>query len=40
MKTTLSWLKDYLDTDADLATIGKTLTAIGLEVESIQNSGE
>mgnify|MGYP006298241725 CR=1 FL=1 len=27
MKFTLSWLKDYLDTDADLETIGETLTS-------------
>src|SRR5687768_18482031 len=35
MKFTLSWLKDYLDTTASLEQISKTLTAIGLEVESI-----
>ncbi len=35
MKFTLSWLKTYLDTDADLGTISQTLTAIGLEVEEI-----
>lgn len=35
MKFTLSWLKDHLDTNASLDDIGKTLTAIGLEVESI-----
>ena len=33
MKFTLSWLKTHLDTDADLATILKTLNAIGLEVD-------
>ncbi len=26
MKFTLSWLKDHLDTDADLQTISETLT--------------
>ncbi len=35
MKFTLSWLKDHLDTDADLETISDTLTAIGLEVEEV-----
>lgn len=38
MKFTLSWLKEHLDTDADLATIDKTLTAIGLEVEGITDA--
>ncbi|HJU77840.1 MAG TPA: phenylalanine--tRNA ligase subunit beta [Sphingomicrobium sp.] len=37
MKFTLSWLKDWLDTDADPATIADTLTNIGLEVEDISN---
>ena len=37
MKFTLSWLKDHLDTDADLATITDTLTAIGLEVEGVDD---
>lgn len=35
MKFTLSWLKDHLDTTASLEQISKTLTMIGLEVESI-----
>ncbi|MBR1824961.1 MAG: phenylalanine--tRNA ligase subunit beta [Alphaproteobacteria bacterium] len=35
MKFTLSWLKEHLETTADLETIGKTLTRIGLEVEEI-----
>ncbi len=39
MKFTLSWLKEHLDTDADAATIGQRLTAIGLEVESIADPG-
>ena len=35
MKFTLSWLKEHLDTDADIKEIGETLTRIGLEVEEI-----
>lgn len=35
MKFTLSWLKDHLETEADLQTITDTLTAIGLEVEEV-----
>ena len=37
MKFTLSWLKDHLDTEADLATITETLTRIGLEVEHVHD---
>jgi phenylalanyl-tRNA synthetase beta chain len=37
MKFTLSWLKDHLDTDAPLERIVETLTAIGLEVESVDD---
>jgi phenylalanyl-tRNA synthetase beta chain len=40
MKLTLSWLKEHLETDADLATIVETLTAIGLEVEGVENAAE
>ena len=40
MKFPLTWLKDWLDTDADPATIADTLTNIGLEVESIDNPAE
>jgi phenylalanyl-tRNA synthetase beta chain len=40
MKFSLSWLKDHLDTDADAATVGETLTRIGLEVEAIDNPAE
>lgn len=40
MKLTLSWLKEHLDTEADLDRILETLTAIGLEVEGIENPGE
>jgi len=35
MKFTLSWLKDHLDTDADINRIALTLTAVGLEVEEV-----
>jgi phenylalanyl-tRNA synthetase beta chain len=37
MKFTLDWLKDHLDTEADAASIGARLTALGLEVESIED---
>ncbi|CAG0970827.1 MAG: phenylalanine--tRNA ligase subunit beta [Rhizobiaceae bacterium] len=37
MKFTLSWLKDHLDTDASLGEIVERLTAIGLEVESVDD---
>lgn len=37
MKFTLSWLKDHLQTEASLEEIEKTLSAIGLEVEGIEN---
>ncbi|MDE2341536.1 MAG: phenylalanine--tRNA ligase subunit beta, partial [Alphaproteobacteria bacterium] len=37
MKLTLSWLKDHLDTEADLTTILDTLTRIGLEVEDVED---
>lgn len=37
MKFTLSWLKQHLDTSADLTTICEKLTAIGLEVEGIED---
>ncbi|HLZ65060.1 MAG TPA: phenylalanine--tRNA ligase subunit beta [Aliidongia sp.] len=39
MKTTLSWLKQHLDTDADLATLAAKLTMFGLEVDSIEDRG-
>ena len=35
MKFTLSWLKNHIDTDADIDTIGARLTMLGLEVEDI-----
>ena len=40
MKFSLSWLKAHLDTDADAETIADTLTAIGLEVEGVDNPAE
>ena len=40
MKLTLSWLKEHLDTNADLQTIVETLTRIGLEVEDVYNPAD
>ncbi|NIJ17690.1 phenylalanine--tRNA ligase subunit beta [Sphingobium vermicomposti] len=40
MKFTLSWLKTHLNTDADLSTILKGLTNIGLEVEGVESPAE
>lgn len=40
MKFTLSWLKEFLDTDATVEAIAEKLTAIGLEVESVENPAE
>lgn len=40
MKFTLSWLKEHLDTSADLRAITDALTRIGLEVEGVENPGE
>lgn len=37
MKFTLGWLKDHLDTIADLQTIADKLTNLGLEVEEIKD---
>ncbi len=39
MKFTLSWLKDHLDTKASLDEITEKLSAIGLEVESVEDPG-
>lgn len=39
MKFTLSWLKDHLETDASLDAIVEALTALGLEVESVEDRG-
>lgn len=40
MKLTLSWLKEYLNTDASLEKICETLTKIGLEVESVEDKAQ
>ncbi len=40
MKFSLSWLKQHLDTDADATVIAEKLTAIGLEVEGVENPAE
>ncbi|MYL96223.1 phenylalanine--tRNA ligase subunit beta [Novosphingobium sp. FGD1] len=40
MKFSLSWLKQYLDTDAGIEEIAATLNAIGLEVEGIEDPAE
>lgn len=40
MKFTLSWLKTHLDTDADLDQITEKLTALGLEVEGVEDRGK
>ncbi len=37
MKFTLSWLKDYLKTDADAAAIVDAMTMAGLEVETVHD---
>ncbi len=39
MKSTLSWLRTHLDTDATLPQITDRLTAIGLELESVTDPG-
>ena len=40
MKFTFSWLKDHLDTTASLDEIATKLSAIGLEVEGVENPAE
>ena len=40
MKFTLSWLHTWLDTRAELDVIAETLSAIGLEVEQVENPAE
>lgn len=40
MKFTLSWLKKYLETDASVEQICETLTAIGLEVEGVEDKAK
>ena len=37
MKFTISWLKEYLETDATLGQIAEKLTDIGLEVEGVED---
>ena len=40
MKFTLSWLKDHLDTTASVQELADKLSAIGLDVESIEDPGK
>jgi phenylalanyl-tRNA synthetase beta chain len=40
VKFSLSWLKEHLDTDADIQGVADTLNRIGLEVEGIENPAE
>ena len=40
MKFSLSWLKEHLDTDADIHAVAETLNRIGLEVEGIENPAD
>ena len=40
MKFSLSWLKEHLDTDADMPAVADCLNRIGLEVEGIENPAE
>jgi len=40
MKFSLSWLKDHLDTSASVEEIARTLNAIGLEVEGVEDPAE
>ncbi len=37
MKFTLSWLKEHLDTDADIAAVADAMTMAGLEVEEVHD---
>ncbi|OYW83114.1 MAG: phenylalanine--tRNA ligase subunit beta, partial [Asticcacaulis sp. 32-58-5] len=37
MKFSLSWLKDHLDTDADIHAVADAMTMAGLEVEDIHD---
>ena len=39
MKFTLGWLRAHLDTDASLERITDALTAIGLELEGVEDPG-
>lgn len=38
MKFALSWLKDHLETAADADTIARKLTALGLEIEGVEDA--
>ncbi|HEX6000376.1 MAG TPA: phenylalanine--tRNA ligase subunit beta [Hyphomicrobiaceae bacterium] len=40
MKFTLSWLKDHLDTDVPVEHLADKLSAMGLEVESVEDPGK
>lgn len=40
MKFTLAWLKDHLETEADLDAIARTMIAVGLEVETVDDPAE
>jgi phenylalanyl-tRNA synthetase beta chain len=40
MKFSLSWLKEHLETDADMQAVADCLNRIGLEVEGIENPAE
>ena len=40
MKFTLSWLKEHLETDAGVDEVVETLTAVGLEVEGLENPAD
>ena len=40
MKFSMSWLRDHLETHASLDDITTTLSAIGLEVESVENKAQ
>ncbi len=40
MKFSLSWLKDYLDTDADIDGVVEAMILAGLEVEEVENPAE
>ena len=37
MKFPLSWLRDHLETNADLVEITDKLTSLGLEVENVND---
>ena len=40
MKFTLSWLKEHLDTDANIDEVVQAMTMAGLEVEGVENPAE